>query len=137
MSEKTVITVRLDDDETMQMEHIMERENCDRVTAIRHALSVASQPRKPAPVNVSDGIKTEDILLIKNMLSGITKTVGATHDLNNKTAAYLTAKLDTIERRVVFAAEAAIIYAERDGLGDNLADEVTIAFAQIDAAKGA
>lgn len=136
MSEKVMLNVRLDEKAEAELQLIQTRLGCDKSEAIRHALSVASQPPKPTPINISDGIKQEDVLLIKNMLSSISKTVGATHDLNSKTATYLTAKLDAIERRGVFAAEAAIMYAERDGLGDALADELEKIFAQIDAAKG-
>lgn len=65
MAEKQILSVRIDDETSDALTSLMERENCDRVTAIRHALSVASQPPKPAPVNVSDGIKPEDVLILK------------------------------------------------------------------------
>ncbi|WP_281184849.1 hypothetical protein [Trichlorobacter lovleyi] len=65
MSEKVMLNVRLDEKAEAELQLIQTRLGCDKSEAIRHALSVASQPPKPAPVNVSDGIKPEDILMLK------------------------------------------------------------------------
>ena len=89
MAEKTILSVRIDEETGEALTTLMERLGCEKSEAIRHALLVASKPPKPVAIQTENVIKAEDILVIKNMVAEANKSIRSLHNYNSKTAGTL------------------------------------------------